>query len=203
MKRRRRGGKPRKTDAKREADGTVVRRIWARGAQVSRSFLENLSDTVKAKLVDPRHGSAAGRLELQHEADVAAKAKLPGGITRLERLAGERWAMKLTTYRNRDIHSPAANARAANLVAGTGQAREADWDSLDEDTKDQIRRARSEYQEAEMVILDLAQGRKIESILHNIFICDQDVALNDVALVRIGLRALILHFGLASEQRDA
>lgn len=193
---RRRGGRKRKVGLKRHPDGSVVRTAYIRGNTVSLSSLAGMSEKAQEQFMDQRRGSASGRLECLHDEDRTR------GITRFERLAGERWAMVVTSYRTLISSAPNPNAPACNLLGTTGRAPEKDPFLLSPEEKDKIETVTNEYLGAHLLLSELPHGDIVISIINDIFLLDRQMHKErydrHVQLARTGLKALILHFGLTS-----
>jgi hypothetical protein len=180
----RRVGRPRKADAKRHPNGSVVRQIWASGtdAMVSLASWLSLSDKTRAQMRDPRDGTVAGRLEKS------------GKITKLERLAGERLAGIAERYRVHCSLAPNPNPPAADLLKSTGKG-----NSSSEITPEELRCSKEAAAALAKVLRafkDMKNGSIAQDRIKTIFILDRPVADGDLPLVKQGLRRLQVEVGL-------
>jgi len=185
-----RRGRPRKIGAKRHPDGTVVRTVCEAGKRISLSLWQSAKDSLRATR-DQREGSAAGRLELRGASN--------RGITRFEKLAGERWAQVVNAWRIQIASSPNPNAPAADLQGGTGRAPQGDPFNLSDTECDRLDHITAHYEAAETVIRGLKEPTKVRDALEAIFIREIDVDTVTLRHARRGLKPLIFHFGLTGE----
>lgn len=180
-------GRKRKANATRYPGGQVV---WEHDTRLLSIRME-LPDKKRAEITDPRENSASGRLELQGERE-------PGtGITKFERLAGERWAKVILIFRKRISGAPNPNPPACNLNTTTGRAPEADPFDLTPEEKERNEQAIASMQALEKVIGMPTRQKRLWAALDKIFLLDIDPTDAELADARVGLKPLISHFGLA------
>lgn len=184
------GGRPRRQGVSRRPDGTVARNgRYERGQPKT-----PLTDEQRAKKTDPRTNYAAGQLELLTSAK--------GGITRFERLAGEKWAAFLALYRTIIVQSPRPTAAGCNLEP-SGKAPERDPFDLSDDYRDLIEFLRERHERVEKIFRDLSFGELVREALTQIFVLDEMPKKSRIKLARKGLQRLIIEFGLQGEVDEA
>ena len=180
---RRRGGRRRRWGVKRHPCGKIAATETAAGA-----WFRSASDKLKARLFDPRHGSAAGRLELA------------GKITQFERLAGEKWAVVKRAWA-RIYDCPNPNPRAQDLNA-TGKSIPKDPFDLTDEEWTRVLRTRDRIEEIEWGLRKKAAHLRGWNALNEIFILDREVDDANLALARSMLRRIIPSLGLTTAGAD-
>lgn len=142
----------------------------------------------KAKAADIRENSASGRLEIDKWRN--------GGLTKLQRLAGERYAEQLNRYRTRILLSPNPNPPACDMRGSAGKSSDGDPFMMPNDELARLISLKVKTENIINELLKLPRGELVRAVLDEVFILDRDIKDARIELVRSGANLLILELGL-------